>query len=322
MLRGLNMNEEFKTHLEDNSLEGLRSVSKSDLHNHFGKGGNIQYIEKITNRKIDMPPTRYESLSHMDEWFRDNIKIYCPYLRRLEAGFVQAENDNITVLAASFGFNGEYTMADMEPEAFIDTMKSYNKQFAPATVFLPEMSLDWGCDTERVYSRIDDILSLNWFKSIDICCNEKEQPISNFKKIFRKAKEYGLRLKAHIGEIGTADDVMEAVEELELDEVHHGIAAASSDFVMKWLAKNKVQLNICPSSNVKLRVVESYSTHPIRKLYDNGIHVTINTDDMLVFNQSVSQEYLNLYNSGLMTAEELDCIRETGLKELDYYSDV
>lgn len=322
MLRGLNMNDKFKVYLENNSLEDLRSVSKSDLHNHFGKGGNIQYIETITNRKIDLPPSTYESLSHMDEWFGDNIRIYCPYLRRLEAGFVQADNDNITVLAASFGFNGEYTMADMDPESFIDTMKSYNKQFAPATILLPEMSLDWGCDTERVYSRIDDILSLNWFKSIDICCNEKEQPINNFKKIFRKAKEYGLRLKAHIGEIGTADDVMEAVEELELDEVHHGIAAASSDFVMKWLAKNKVQLNICPSSNVKLRVVESYSNHPIRKLYDSGIPVTINTDDMLVFNQSVSQEYLNLYNSGLMTAEELDCIRENGLKELDYYSDI
>ena len=50
--------------------------------------------------------------------------------------------------------------------------------------------------------------------------------------------------------------------------------------------------------------------------FDHGIPVTINTDDMLVFNQSVSQEYLNLYISGLMNAEELDYIRETGLKEI------
>lgn len=149
------------------------------------------------------------------------------------------------------------------------------------------------------------------------------------RKKIDKSAEYRL-VKVVFGILGVVflllavntDDVMEAVEELELDEVHHGIAAANSDFVMSWLAKNNVQLNICPSSNVKLRVVESYSTHPIRKLYDSGIPVTINTDDMLVFNQSVSQEYLNLYNSGLMTAEELDCIRETGLKELDYYSDV
>lgn len=87
---------------------------------------------------------------------------------------------------------------------------------------------------------------------------------------------------------------------------------------MNWLSKNKIQLNVCPTSNVMLRVVESYSVHPIRKLYDNGIPVTINTDDMLIFNQSVSQEYLNLFKSGLMNAEELDNIRETGLKEIEF----
>ena len=162
-------------------------------------------------------------------------------------------------------------------------------------------------------------MSYNWYKSIDINAGETQQPIKNFKKIYRKAKEYGLRLKAHIGEFGTTDDVIEAVEELELDEVHHGIAAAKSDFVMKWLAKHKIQLNVCPTSNIKLQVVESYATHPIRKLYDNGIPVTINTDDMSVFNQSVSQEYLNLYKSGLMNADELDFIRKTGLKEIEYY---
>ena len=192
-------------------------------------------------------------------------------------------------------------------------------KFAPNTILLPELALERGCDTDQVFSRIDEVLAYYWFKSIDINAGETEQPIKNFKKIYRKAKEYGLRLKAHVGEFGTADDVMEAVEELELEEVHHGIAAAKSEFVMNWLSKHKIQLNVCPSSNVMLSVVESYSAHPIRKLYDHGIPVTINTDDMLVFNQSVSQEYLNLFKCGLMKADELNHIRETGLREIDYY---
>lgn len=161
-------------------------------------------------------------------------------------------------------------------------------------------------------------MSYDWFKSVDINSGESQQPIKNFKKIYRKAKGYGLRQKAHVGEFGTADDVMEAVEELELDEVHHGIAAAKSDVVMNFLSKNKIQLNVCPTSNVMLGLVESCLAHPIRILYDKGIPVTINTDDMLVFNQSVSQEYLNLFISGLMSADELDIIRETGLKEIEY----
>jgi adenosine deaminase len=253
----------------------------------------------------------------MDEWYQENIKKFCPYIKRLEAAFVQAASDNITVLAASFGFDG--TIGGMEPEAFIHTMKSFNRKFAPNTTLLPELAFDRSCNTDYELSALDEKLSYNWFKSIDINGNELAQPIKNFKQIYRKAKEYGLRLKAHVGEFGTADDVMEAVEELELDEVHHGIAAAKSKLVMNWLAKHKIQLNVCPTSNVMLRVVDSYSVHPIRKLYDNGIPVTINTDDMLVFNQSVSQEYLNLFISGLMNAEELDNIRETGLKEILLY---
>ncbi|MNE89847.1 Aminodeoxyfutalosine deaminase [compost metagenome] len=107
---------------------------------------------------------------------------------------------------------------------------------------------------------------------------------------------------------------MEAAEELELHEVHHGIAAAESPQVMRWLADHNICLNVCPTSNVMLGRTEDYSTHPVRALYDAGVPVTINSDDMLIFNQSVSEEYLNLYSSGLMSANELNDIRETGLR--------
>lgn len=307
------MDNKFVSFLQNNCLQGLSSISKSDLHNHFGKGGNIKYLSSKFNIEINSPPSIFKSLSHMDEWFKDNIKYKCPYLDRLEAAFVQAEADNISVLAACFGF-------DEDMESFIHTMKNLNQQLAPNTILLPELAFDRGCDVDKEFSRLDEILSYNWFKSVDINGGEFDQPIRNFKKIYRKAKEYGLRLKAHVGEFGTADDVMEAVEELELDEVHHGVASAKSKFIMNWLSKHNIQLNVCPSSNVMLGVVESYSVHPIRKLYNYGIPVTINTDDMLVFNQSVSQEYLNLFRCGLMSADELNNIREIGLSQIDYYA--
>lgn len=62
-----------------------------------------------------------------------------------------------------------------------------------------------------------------------------------------------------------------------------------------------------------LKVVDGYANHPIRRLFDNSGPVTINTEDLLIFNQSISQEYLNLFISRLMAAEELDAIREAGL---------
>lgn len=313
------MIQKFKTYLQNHNLVGLSLIPKSDLHNHAGCGGNVNYIALQVNLKINPPPDVFESMSHMYNWYTENIKVHCTYLSRLEAAFIQASEDNIHVLAMSFETDEANKIGGMDIGLFIQTINNFNQNLVPSTIFLPELTFNRACNVDNSYSRVDEILSYNWFKSIDICVDEFAQPIKNFKKIYRKAEESDLRLKAHVGEFGTADDVMEAVEELELDEVHHGIAAAKSAYIMKWLANHKIQLNICPSSNVMLGRVKSYASHPIKKLYDYGIPVTINTDDLLIFNQTVSQEYLNIFEAGLMTAEELNEIRGTGLKEINNY---
>lgn len=309
------MKKQFIEALYKNSVIDLQKISKSDLHNHAGRGGNIQYIEDWANVKIKPPMNQFDSLLEMQEWFENNVKCHCVgvqgYLKRIEAAFVQAENDNIKVLAMSFGIGELDSLGDME--SFTEVINKLHKNYAPSTKFFPELALGRESDTESVLSRLDEIFSYDWFQSIDICNNEFAQPIRNFKPIYKRAQSYGLRLKAHVGEFGSADDVMEAVEELELNEVHHGVAAAQSVQIMKWLANNKIQLNICPTSNIMLKIVDSYANHPIRKLYDHSVPVTVNTDDLLIFNQSISQEYLNLYNSNLMTADELDEIRKRGL---------
>ena len=68
-------------------------------------------------------------------------------------------------------------------------------------------------------------------------------------------------------------------------------------------------MNVCPTSNVMLGGVSDLASHPIRILYDNGVPVTINTDDLMIFGQSVSEEYRNLYRARVLSAQELDDIR-------------
>ena len=131
-----------------------------------------------------------------------------------------------------------------------------------------------------------------------------------------RARKEGLRLKAHVGEWGTAKDVRTAVEELELDEVQHGIAAADDESVIRFLADNKIRLNITPTSNILLGRVADMSVHPIGKLYRSGVDVTINSDDVLIFDSDVSKEYLRLYESQCLMAEELENIRKNGLKPI------
>lgn len=83
---------------------------------------------------------------------------------------------------------------------------------------------------------------------------------------------------------------------------------------MNRIKDDNIVLHICPSSNVVLGAVSSIKQHPIKTLYKHGIRVTINTDDLLLFNSSVSEEYLKLYQAGVLTGEELDDIRLYSLK--------
>lgn len=309
------MKDAFIHALKQCSLAELQSIPKSDIHNHAGRGGSMAYIGQWAGTAIKPPTRPFDSLRDMQEWFVQHIKVHCPglsgYLKRIEASFVQARQDRIEVLSLSFGIDEVDSLGSME--RFMETMNELHQHFAPYTRFYPELAFDHAGNIGDILGRLDELLSYGWFKSVDICNNEHAQAITNFKPVYRRAQSYGVKLRAHVGEFGTAEDVMEAVEELGLQEVHHGIAAATSPQIMNWLADHRIVLHVCPTSNVLLKVADSYSRHPIRSLFDHDVPVTINTDDLLIFNQSVSEEYMNLHKSGLMTPEELNVIRETGL---------
>lgn len=309
------MKIKFRNALLHFSLEEMKDVLKSDIHNHASRGGKVDYISQWAGVKIDSPERAFHDILEMQIWFRRNIKRNCPgiqgYLKCLEAAFVQAKEDNIHLLAMSFGIHGIDTLGGID--TFVNIIDKLHQLHAPETLFYPELALRRESDTDLILHRFDEILDKNWFTSIDICGQERAQPITSFKQIYRKAKQRGLKLKAHVGEFGNADDIREAVEELELSEVHHGIAAAKSSQVMRWLSEHKIQLNICPTSNLMMGLVNTYAEHPIKKIVSYGIPVTINTDDLLIFNQSVSEEFLTLYKHGVMSIDELETARQQGL---------
>lgn len=316
------MIDNFIEALSNNDLDMMKQIPKSDLHNHSARGGNIKYIEDWIGKSIPRPTSKFNSLHDMQQWNNLNINpIFrgaLGYEKRIEAAFVQAQNDGVKVLNMSISSDAIYYYG-YRVEKLINILKRIHYTFAPNVIFIPEIGFKTKIPIDIMYELLEIFLEQEYFKSIDIYGNEFSLP--TFKKIFRKAKENGLILKAHVGEFGNAELVKEVVEELELDQVQHGIAAVNSKSVMKWLSDNKIQLNICPTSNILLSRVENYKVHPIRNLYDNGVKVTLNTDDMLIFNQSVSEEFLNLYNAGVFNSTELDEIRRNGISAWgDYYS--
>ena len=187
---------------------------------------------------------------------------------------------------------------------------SLQSQFRGQVDFRPEVGFSRSYVAKPdLMTSLSGAIETGVFRSIDMYAFEHDCEPEAVRWIYEKAGAAGMKLKAHVGEFGGADEVKRTVEVLQLDEVQHGIAAAESTAVMNWLADNRIRLNVCPTSNVMLGAVADLKSHPIRALYDHGVQVTINTDDLMIFGQSVSDEYLNLYRAGVFTADELDAIR-------------
>jgi adenosine deaminase len=266
-------------------------------------------------RKIVPLDRKLASMEEMHAWARENFGTPAPSLRpRLfEAAFARAISDGL--VRYEIGDDVWAITIDGSAEKVTNILKEAHERFAPNVEWIPQLGMSRPCRIEDIRRWIEPFLALGFYRTIDLSGDESAQPIENFKPLYRLASSYGLRLKVHAGEWGDADSVWRAVEDLELDEVQHGIAAAESPAVMRFLAEHRIRLNICPTSNLMLGRVESLASHPIRKLFDAGVRVTVNTDDVGMFGQSVSQEFLNLYRAGCLNEKELDQIRENSLPD-------
>ena len=311
------MASDFVEALEIRDLDALRRSEKADLHIHAIGGGDRAFLRERTG--VDVPPLEgtLDSMTEMHAFAEENLaSLFSGATGRalaFEATFVQARKDGVTRLEVGEDAWG-ITLHNGSAEALWATLSQSHRTAAPKIEWIPQLGISRHCRIEAIEGWLAPLLELRVFKTLDLSGDEHAQPIEVFAPVYRRAKAAGLRLKAHVGEWGTADDVWRAVEILELDEVQHGIAAATSPQVMRALADAAIRLNVCPTSNVKLGRVERLEVHPIRTLFDAGVKVTVNTDDPLIFGCTLSQEFLALYEVGLMTATELDAIRCEALK--------
>jgi adenosine deaminase len=121
---------------------------------------------------------------------------------------------------------------------------------------------------------------------------EVGNPPSKFAEFFRRCRERGFHVVAHAGEEGPAGYVRESVELLQVQRVDHGNASIDDPALLEVLARREIPLTVCPLSNLKLQVVPSLAAHPLKRLMDAGLRVTVNSDDPSYFGGYVNDNYL------------------------------
>jgi adenosine deaminase/aminodeoxyfutalosine deaminase len=126
--------------------------------------------------------------------------------------------------------------------------------------------------------------------SFGIGGDEVRGEASRFRDAYRYAKDAGLHLTAHAGETDGPESVRAALE-IGAERIGHGIRAVEDPDLVRRLRDEQIPLEVCITSNVRTGAVQSLQDHPVRKLFDAGVPITLNTDDPGVFETDLAREF-------------------------------
>jgi adenosine deaminase len=120
---------------------------------------------------------------------------------------------------------------------------------------------------------------------------ERENPPEDYVRGFDLAREAGLHRVPHAGEVAGPESVWGALRALGAERLGHGVRCIEDPALVEYLREQQVPLEVCPTSNLRLGVYPSYAEHPLRRLWEEGLYVTLNSDDPPMFNTDLVNEY-------------------------------
>ncbi len=169
---------------------------------------------------------------------------------------------------------------DRVPEVEITLVTDLVRDFGP----------EQGGRTLREVAEVRDLGVIG----IGIGGSEQDYPPEAFEQVYEDARKLGFHTSAHAGEAAGADSIWNAVKVLQADRIGHGTRACEDPRLVAYLKEQAIPLEVCPTSNICAGIVDSYQVHPVKDYWSAGLNISINTDDPVMFDISLSQEYRKL----------------------------
>jgi adenine deaminase len=142
------------------------------------------------------------------------------------------------------------------------------------------------------------------FTGVGLDSSEKGHPPSKFTAVFKRARNLGLLAVAHAGEEGPPAYIEEALDLLGVQRIDHGVRCVEDPALVARLARERIPLTVCPLSNIRLRVFDKISDHNLKTLLNQGLCVTVNSDDPAYFGGYLLDNFLAVAEGlGLSRAE-------------------
>jgi adenosine deaminase len=159
---------------------------------------------------------------------------------------------------------------------------------------------------------IDQLANWAGLAGVDLHGDERMATEKDTGEVWRRLRAAGLVTKCHAGEFDGAPRVREAIEVLGVRRIQHGLRAIEDPAVVRLAVEQGATFDLCPLSNVGLRVVPSLAEHPLRRLLTAGVRCTVSTDDPLIFANTVNEEYLAVAQALGFSRHELAGLARNG----------
>jgi adenosine deaminase len=150
--------------------------------------------------------------------------------------------------------------------------------------------------------------------AVDLAGSEAAYPPELHTEVFARARKYEIPITIHAGEAAGADSIRAAVTELGADRIGHGVRLRENEATFAMIKERRIPLEMCPVSNIQTKASDSWENYPIRDYFEQGIVVTVNTDNMTVSGTDITNEYRILTEKFGFTPKEIRTLILNGVE--------
>jgi len=305
----------------------LQAMPKAEIHVHLEGSTSPELIFRMAHRnKIPLPVTTIE------EWktfyaFRDFNHFIEIYMLTVSCMLTPQDFTEMVVdfMARQSAQNIRYSEVFFSPalhthrlpsgvilHALAEGVRLGKEQHGVDITFLPDISRQNCIEKDPQREVLEFALAardLGIGSGLSIAGMEIGYPSNLFKDVFDEARRQGLHVVAHAGETGDHRIVRDVLQVLQPERIGHGMGALGDPQLVAELCRRQIPIEVSPQSNYCTRVIPLDQPHPIRRMVDLGLNVTVNSDDPPMFSTDLNNEYVTLAAQGFSFEElwKLNC---------------
>lgn len=282
-----------------------------DLINKYGGDPSIRDVSSLTKR------FEYKDFPHFIEtweWKNQFLREYEDFTHIAE--FIARDMADQNIHYAEMFFSPSlFVKYGLEvQEIALAVRKGLSRVQEIEIALIADLVRDYGPESElATLNKLHEVKDCN-IVGIGIGGSEHQYSPEPFKPLYHEARSMGFYTNAHAGEASGTKSVWGAINQLRVDRIGHGTRIHEDPGLMEHIAENEIPLELCPMSNVRTGAVNSITEHPIRKYFEQGLIISINTDDPKMFNTSLAEEYRILEESCRFSKQDICQIILLGIR--------